>query len=142
MLFELIFDITKMSVFTLNSDKICFPSLSEITKMSVCTLNSDKICFPVYRKITKMTVFTQNSDKICLPGLSENHQNERVHAKYRQNLLPGSGNTINSDKNGGGDFTHRYASAAKRPFLHFFTRLNAFLRCARHVNFCRYLRCF
>jgi len=117
-------EVTKMSVITLNSDKICFPSLSGNHENGAVHANwrqnlltqfigkslkwawSRKIAtisaYPAYRKITKMSVIAQTGDKICFQG-----------ARTRS-------------INGGVEFAHRYASAAKWPFLHFLRILTHF----------------
>jgi len=53
----------------------------EIIKMSASTVNSDKICFPSLAGYHQTEREPVNSDKICLPSLSGYHQNEREHHK-------------------------------------------------------------
>ena len=62
-------------------------------------------------------MITSPVHKICFQRLAGNHQNERVHAKYRPNLLPESVITINSDKTWGRVFPYGHASATKSIFL-------------------------
>jgi hypothetical protein len=57
--------ITKMSVITQNSDRICFRCLTQHRQMSVITQKTDNICDGGVKKITKQSVLMHYSDNIC-----------------------------------------------------------------------------